>query len=444
MTEKTQSIRIPGKRTRREFEKHFSAVTDFAQVMLSYHSEDSQSHFEHVKRYTRLLCAKYNEVFPEKAFSSAKMPYICEGARLHDIGKISVPDNILRKKGPLNAQEYSEVKNHTIIGAQIIDSMADICDLGDERYILRNICLYHHERYDGKGYPKGLKGDEIPLEAQIVSVVEVYDALTESSYKEVVSHENAMEEIISGKCGEFNPDIIECLKYIEADLHVLSQQNTDRDRMELLDEFYESRNHKNYWKVKRVWDVVFSSIALAALSPLMALICVMIYVDDPKGSPIFKQVRLGRHKKPFMMYKFRTMVVDAEKRRAVLEELNEKDGPVFKMADDPRITRVGRFLRKTSLDELPQLVNIIKGDMTIVGPRPPLPEEVEEYSRYHEMRLSVTPGITCIWQAQPKRDSIGFERWVDMDVSYIGTRSFSKDIKIILKTIKSMLNKSGS
>lgn len=418
-------------------------VTDFTQVLLSYHSDDSVLHFQHVKRYTKLLCLKYNALFPKNAFSYLDLEYIYEGARLHDIGKISVPDDVLHKLGTLSADEFSEVQRHTTIGAQIIDRMAEIYKLGSEKNVLRNICLYHHERYDGSGYPEGLKGDAIPLEAQIVSIAEVYDALTTDNYKEAITHQEAMETIISGKCGVFNPDLIECLKHIESDLYLLSSTKTNQDRMELLEVVYSS-NRRNYWRIKRAMDIGVSATALVLLSPLMATISLMIFIDDPKGSPIFKQTRLGRHKKPFVMYKFRTMVVDAEARKAELEALNEKDGPAFKMRNDPRITRVGRFLRKTSLDELPQLFNILKGDMAIVGPRPPLPSEVNQYSRYQEMRLSVTPGLTCEWQVQPKRDEIGFEQWVDMDVGYIGTRSIWKDFVIVLRTVRAIFHKSGS
>lgn len=436
-------MNIESKFSLRRIDDNLRKVMDFAQVLLSYHSDDSLLHFQHVKRYTKLLCLKYNALYPEKAFSRTDLEYIYEGARLHDIGKISVPDEVLHKKGALNADEFSEVQRHTIIGAQIVDRMAEIYKLGSEKNILRNICLHHHERYDGNGYPDNLKGDAIPIEAQIVSIAEVYDALTSENYKEAFTHQEAMETIISGKCGVFNPELIECLRHIENDLYLLLITNTNEDRMELLEAVY-SGNRRSYWRIKRALDVCVSATALVVLSPIMVLIALAIFIDDPKGSPIFKQTRLGRHKKPFTMYKFRTMVVDAEARKAELEKHNEKDGPAFKMQNDPRITRIGRILRKTSLDELPQLVNILKGDMAIVGPRPPLPNEVNQYSRYQEMRLSVTPGLTCEWQVQPRRDEIGFEQWVDMDVSYIGTRSVWKDMIIVLRTIRSVFHKSGS
>ena len=422
--------------------RHLNSVMDFAQVMLSYHAEDTVAHFQHVKSYTKLLCLKYNDLYPKKAIPKTTLQFICEGANLHDIGKISVPDSVLRKKAPLTEEEYAEVKLHTVTGAQIIDRMAEICNLGPERQILRNICLYHHERYDGGGYPEGLSGDRIPLEAQFVSVAEVYDSLTADNYTDPISHGAAMEKIISGECGAFNPEIITCLEHIENDLQVMLSVHA-QNRMELMENLY-GRNRRSYWMTKRVLDVSICSVALVCLSPVMALIAAAIYLDDPKGSPIFKQTRLGRHKKPFTMYKFRTMVVNAEAMKAELEKQNEKDGPAFKIISDPRITRVGRILRKTSLDELPQLLNIIKGDMAIVGPRPPLPEEVGQYNRYEEIRLSVTPGLTCEWQVQPARDTIGFGQWVDMDVGYIGTRSIWKDFLIILRTVRSVFSKSGS
>ena len=180
------------------------------------------------------------------------------------------------------------------------------------------------------------------------------------------------------------------------------------------------------------------------LSPVFLAIAAWIKLDDPHSPVIFKQERLGRHKKPFVMYKFRTMVPNAEQLLKELQKENEKDGPVFKIKKDPRITRPGAFLRKTSLDELPQLVNVLKGDMTVVGPRPPLPSEVEKYSRYHEMRLSVTPGLTCYWQTHDSRDDVSFEEWMDMDIAYIGTRSVWTDIKIILRTVMIVLKGAGN
>ncbi len=420
------------------------SVVDFAQVIMGYHTNDSREHSQNVRRYTRLLCLKYNNCFPDKAISESDLDMIYQGAILHDIGKISISDSVLQKKAPLTPEEYEMIKQHTINGAQMINRMREICRISDhDADLLSDICLSHHERYDGNGYPNHLKGDEIPLHAQIVGIAEVYDALTADNYHESIPHQKTQAMMTSGECGVINPELMECLKLIEADLNMTLMMSNNDYRMSLLEDAY-GKPRSYYWAVKRICDVTVSTLTLTVFSPLLLLIALAIFIDDPHGSPIFKQTRVGRHKKLFTMYKFRTMVVNAEELKAKLMEKNEKDGPAFKMENDPRITRIGRILRKTSLDELPQVVNILRGDMTIVGPRPPLPSEVEQYSRYHEMRLSVTPGLTCIWQIQEKRDSIRFDQWMDMDVVYIGTRSISKDAKIIFKTLQSVLHKSGS
>lgn len=175
----------------------------------------------------------------------------------------------------------------------------------------------------------------------------------------------------------------------------------------------------------------------------MLITALAIIIDDPKGSPIFLQERIGRNGKKFKMFKFRSMVVDAEDKLDNLLKSNEMDGPVFKIAKDPRITRVGRFIRKTGIDELPQLFNIIKGDMSIVRPRPALPREVEQYNEYQLQRIYVTPGITCYWQIQPNRNGISFNDWIDLDIKYIQERSLWIDIKIILRTFRSVFSAEG-
>ncbi len=200
---------------------------------------------------------------------------------------------------------------------------------------------------------------------------------------------------------------------------------------------------RRYWTLRRVQDIVLSGLLLVVLSPLMLLIALVIYIDDPHGSPIFMQIRCGRDGKPFKFYKFRSMCVDAEKKLDDLLENNEMDGPAFKIKDDPRITRIGRFIRKTSLDELPQLWNIFKGDMSIVGPRPALPREVEQYNDYQRQRLYVQPGLTCYWQIQPKRNDIPFEDWMDLDIKYIQERSFWVDWKIIVQTFGAVIRGEG-
>ena len=210
-----------------------------------------------------------------------------------------------------------------------------------------------------------------------------------------------------------------------------------------LKEIVENKSFKSYWVKKRAFDIFVTSILLIFIIIPMLLVALAIFIDDPHGSPFFKQVRIGRHGEEFYMYKFRTMYVDAEKRKAELMEQNEMDGPVFKIKDDPRITRLGKTLRKLSIDELPQFFNVLMGHMSLVGPRPPLPNEVAEYTDYHKLRLIVTPGITCDWQIADNRNDIPFNEWVEMDLNYIENRTTIGDLKIIFKTPFAMLSGTG-
>ena len=197
--------------------------------------------------------------------------------------------------------------------------------------------------------------------------------------------------------------------------------------------------HRAYWCVRRAQDIFFSLLALIALSPLMLLTCIAVWIDSPGASPVFSQLRVGRNGKLFRLYKFRSMCPNAESKLNDLLQDNEMDGPVFKMKDDPRITRVGHFIRKTSIDELPQLVNILKGDMSIVGPRPALPREVAQYTPYEWQRLYVTPGLSCYWQIAPHRNQLSFDEWMALDVKYVKERSFLVDWKIIFATFRAVL-----
>ncbi|MDY2884047.1 MAG: sugar transferase [Romboutsia timonensis] len=190
-----------------------------------------------------------------------------------------------------------------------------------------------------------------------------------------------------------------------------------------------------YLFIKRIIDIVCSLAGIIILSPVFLIVAIFIKIEDPKGSIIFCQERNGKDLKTFKMYKFRSMVHNAEDLLKDLQEQNEQTGPAFKMANDPRITKVGKFIRRTSLDELPQLFNILKGDMSLVGPRPPLPREVAQYTPYQKQRLLVKPGLTCIWQVSG-RNNIGFDEWVEMDLEYIKNRNLLLDIKLILKTVK--------
>ena len=202
-------------------------------------------------------------------------------------------------------------------------------------------------------------------------------------------------------------------------------------------------SHRAYWRKKRLFDIFFATLILLGLLPLMIIIAIVICIDDPSAGPFFKQKRVGRHGKEFYMYKFRTMKPNAEKILEELKEKNEMDGPVFKIKDDPRITRVGKVLRKLSLDELMQFFNVFKGDMTLVGPRPPLPREVEFYTDYQKLRLLVTPGLTCTWQIHKNRNDVPFEQWVELDLEYIQNRTFLGDLLIMLKTPIVMISGTG-
>lgn len=197
-------------------------------------------------------------------------------------------------------------------------------------------------------------------------------------------------------------------------------------------------DHIVYLVLKRLIDIVGASFGLLLASPIMLIVAILIKLEDPKGPIFFSQIRNGAYPTTFKMYKFRSMYIDAEERLQELMHLNEQSGPAFKIKDDPRITKIGKFIRKTSLDELPQLFNVLRGDMSLVGPRPAIPREVEQYTDYQKQRLFVKPGLTCIWQVSG-RNNIGFEEWVELDIEYIKTRNLWLDIKLILLTIPAML-----
>lgn len=203
------------------------------------------------------------------------------------------------------------------------------------------------------------------------------------------------------------------------------------------------RDRRGYRFAKRAFDIAFSAAVLVLFSWLFLLIAVVIKVVDPKGPVLFKQKRVSG-KGEFFMYKFRSMCVDAEERLPELRALNEKTGPVFKIAEDPRITRVGKWLRKLSLDELPQFVNVLKGDMSIVGPRPALPNEVATYTDHQRKRLLVKPGITCYWQTRRNRDSITFDEWIDLDLLYVKQCSVWADVKLVIQTVGVVLTAQGN
>jgi exopolysaccharide biosynthesis polyprenyl glycosylphosphotransferase len=195
--------------------------------------------------------------------------------------------------------------------------------------------------------------------------------------------------------------------------------------------------------LKRLFDFVASGVALALLVPVFAAIAILIKLTS-KGPVLFHQLRCGLYGRKFKFYKFRTMIIDAESKLKDLIKYNEMDGPVFKMTNDPRVTKIGKWLRKFSIDELPQLWNVFKGDMSLVGPRPPLPKEVENYDNWQRRKLSMRPGITCLWQAGGRNEIVDFKEWMRLDLEYIDNWSFWLDFKILFRTIPTVIFARGA
>lgn len=198
-----------------------------------------------------------------------------------------------------------------------------------------------------------------------------------------------------------------------------------------------------YLAVKRCFDIVFSLLCIIVFTIPILFVMFLIVIDSPGASPIYTQYRVGKNGRVFKFYKLRSMVPEADQMLDSLLDQNEMEGPAFKISNDPRITRVGRVIRKTCIDELPQLWNILKGDMSFVGPRPPLPREVEQYNDFQRNRLSVVPGLTCYWQIQPNRNSLTFDKWLELDLKYIEERNVKTDLMIIFKTVGAVLNMEG-
>jgi exopolysaccharide biosynthesis polyprenyl glycosylphosphotransferase len=194
--------------------------------------------------------------------------------------------------------------------------------------------------------------------------------------------------------------------------------------------------------VKRVLDIALSLLLLTVTAPVMVIASIAIKLSSP-GAVLFRQERIGLNGRIFTLYKFRTMIENAHQLRGEVEHLNEMSGPVFKAKSDPRITTVGRILRKFSFDEIPQLWNVVRGDMSLVGPRPPIPEEVDLYQRWQRRRLSMKPGLTCLWQVSGRND-LDFNRWMELDLQYIDNWSPLLDLKILLRTIPAVLSGRGA
>lgn len=218
------------------------------------------------------------------------------------------------------------------------------------------------------------------------------------------------------------------------------QINSDKSNQYLVNK---DDGQKFYLITKRIIDIFGSVFGLILLSPVFLIVSLLIKMEDPKGRVFFKQLRVGKNEQKFYIYKFRSMVSNAEQLLYELLDKNETTGAMFKMKDDPRVTKIGHFIRRTSIDELPQLINVLKGEMSLVGPRPPLPREVEEYTDYHKQRLLVEPGCTGLWQVSG-RSNVGFEEMVRMDLNYIQNRSLAYDTKIIFKTIAVLFRSKGA
>ena len=228
--------------------------------------------------------------------------------------------------------------------------------------------------------------------------------------------------------------------YEQVDLYI----NTKPNKFFQVNDYYNltgSRDASLYYHLKRITDIVLSIMVAIVFLPIGFISAILIKLED-KGPIFFSQTRIGKNGKPFTMYKFRSMCLGAESKLISLSALNERDGPVFKIKNDPRVTKIGRFIRRTCLDELPQLINIIKGDMSIVGPRPPIIYEVEKYTPYQAHRLDIKPGLTCYWQISNK-DLVTFDQWIDMDIKYIKECSLLIDLQMILKTVIFIFKRRG-
>ena len=220
------------------------------------------------------------------------------------------------------------------------------------------------------------------------------------------------------------------------------QQLDEKPKVTQVESTCKYKKNLGYFIIKRIIDIIGALSGIVLISPVMIIVAIWIKIDS-KGPVFFVQSRVGRDGKKFMMYKFRSMCTDAECLLTKLKDENEMSGPMFKMKDDPRITKVGRFVRKTSIDELPQLFNILKGDMSLVGPRPSLPKEVVQFTPFQKQRLIAKPGLTCYWQVRGRSD-VSFKEWMEMDVEYIEERNTWVDITLIFKTVGVLFGDEGA
>lgn len=227
-----------------------------------------------------------------------------------------------------------------------------------------------------------------------------------------------------------------------AELDSFQSSSSVKPSIKMIDE--SKLNHKNMYRIiKRILDILGSLFGLLFLSPLFLIVALLMKREEPHGPIFFSQMRVGKDEKQFKMFKFRSMCLDAEEKLEELLDHNEVDGAMFKMKDDPRVTKIGKFIRKTSIDELPQLWNVLKGEMSLVGPRPPLIREVMEYTEHDKQRLLVKPGCTGAWQVSG-RNEVGFEEMVRLDIDYIENLSLWNDVKIIFKTVGVIFKPNGA
>ena len=260
--------------------------------------------------------------------------------------------------------------------------------------------------------------------------------LTEDDVTEVM-----LKELENEKNGKPSTEGVTDYPILEFDDHALSLLSSGVHETLLYSEVKPSGG-KAYEIIKRLFDIVVSALALLILLIPLGIVCCLIYVED-KGNPVFSQVRLTKDGKPFRMYKLRSMCIDAEERFAQVQKENKSDGIAFKSDDDPRITRIGKFIRKTSIDELPQFWNVLKGDMSIIGPRPPLPREVVLYTPEQMNRLLIKGGLSCICQTEGRSD-MEFNKWVESDIRYIKNRSIGLDISLMFKTAAAVIMRKGA
>ncbi|MDC7228003.1 MAG: sugar transferase [Spirochaetales bacterium] len=324
-------------------------------------------------------------------------------------------------------------KNSIIFG--IYDDRIPLSNLFQDLHGTKE-CLGQVVNRDGSWFVRGLDDDDFNL-----LELDVYDYLKKNKINELILcvSPNSSEYLdeIAAFCHEH------CIGYyLISDIRMLPNRfpwNRTLDSIPIIERYCPNRDSLIMVSLKRLFDIAASAVGLILLSPVFLIISVLIVKTD--GFPVlYRSTRIGIHGRPMKFYKFRTMVKNAEALKAELLKYNERpDGPLFKMKDDPRVTKIGRFLRKTSLDELPQLWNVLKGDMSLIGPRPHLPEEVDEYDNYDHLRLECMPGVSCLPQIKG-RDDLGFREWVDLDLEYRKNWTFMYDFKILWQTAKVVLD----